>query len=550
MIANSKNSTTDDQEVIDLTEPVKKTDYPCTDNTENKITDSSASLVYYHPTRITLKELDKDSIEHDWLKMIEKPDTPPELVAWARSWHVLKNRANLKSKDNIGTPNGSDAKHVGQTLKRFSKPKRFTIRQVGNSLIADDKPYINDSNDDWKQGSPVAELIAELNLVQISDLQSNWSETITSDCLLRLPSYGNTHYLITTNYTEIVLEPLKKPEWAEGIGRDQLGLFVLITEADVKTKLYWFIPGTYSFNPSSEDIEQTAVSISDKGELLTIDKGFWMHEYEFRSWLVNGFNKPEWADSAGVDSYGLYADLKINKITQRMRWINPGTFFMGTSEKEVVRNDDEHQHLVLLTKGYWLADTACTQELWDTVSKTNPSCFKNTKKPVEGVCWEDCINFIDKLNNMRTDINLRLPSEAEWEYACRAETTTLYSFGNNITSDQANYDNRELFAGGEKEQYRNETVEVKSFSCNKWGLYEMHGNVWEWCSDFYGNYPEHISINPSGPRSSCSRILRGGAWNIGDRFTRSAYRLLNRPGISNANHGFRLALSQDAGKVG
>ncbi len=557
MINNPNNSTTDKQEVITLTKSVKKTNYPDTDNTENKITNPSLSLVYYHLTSITLTEPEENSLEHDWLKIVDRPDTPPELVAWARSWHVLKNMANRKSKDNIEIPNGSDEKRVGQTLKTFSKPKHFTIRQVGNSLVADDKPYFDNSQEDWKQGSPVAEIIAELDLVQISDSQSNWSETITNDSILKLPLHGSMNYLIKTNYIELVIEPIEKPEWAEGIGRDQFGLFVIIKEADLKTKLYWFIPGIYSYISSSDakgqlsdNSLQSSVSISEKGELLSISKGFWMHENEFRDLLFSGFKKPEWADSAGIDSYGFYADLRISEITQRMRWINPRSFFMGTSEEESVRNDDEHLHLVILTKGYWLADTACTQELWNVVSETNPSCFRSKKNPVEGVCWEDCINFINKLNKMRTDINLRLPSEAEWEYACRAETTTPYNFGNNITPDQVNYDSRELFANGENEKFRNETVEVKSFSCNKWGLYEMHGNVWEWCSDFYSNYPEHISINPVGPQSGGSRILRGGAWNIGDRFTRSAYRLLNRPEISNDNHGFRLALSYDTEKVG
>ncbi len=489
--------------------------------------------------------------------MIEKSDTPPELVAWARSWHVLKNRASLKPKDTISPLNNSNAKSIGQALRKFSKPKRFTIRQVGNSLIADEKSYFNES----KQGSPVAELISEIDLVQISDSLSNWSEDITGECLLKLPlfgkkQYGKTHYLLSTSYTELVLEPLEKPDWAEGIRRDQLGLFVIITEADVKTKLYWFIPGTYSITPQpdcrgqlSANSLQSAVSNLDKSKILLIDKGFWWHENEFKSWLLNGFTKPDWADSAGIDNFGLYADLRINKITQRMRWIKPGTFLMGTSEKELVSNNDEHQHLVILTKGYWLADTACTQELWNVGSETNPSCFQNKKKPVEGISRESCISFINKLNKIRTDINLRLPSEAEWEYACRADTESLYSFGNTINPDQVNYNNRELFAGGENTHYRNETVEVKSLPCNKWGLYEMHGNVWEWCSDFYDKYPEHVSIDPTGPLSGDSHILRGGAWNIGDRFTRSAYRLLNRPCISNDNHGFRLALSQYANTV-
>ncbi|MCP4702684.1 MAG: formylglycine-generating enzyme family protein, partial [Gammaproteobacteria bacterium] len=193
--------------------------------------------------------------------------------------------------------------------------------------------------------------------------------------------------------------------------------------------------------------------------------------------------KPEWADRVGEDHYGVFADFSIRGVVQRMRQIEPGRFMMGSPESEAKRDDDEHLHEVTLTRGFWLAETACTQALWQAIMGENPSHFKGEEKPVERVSWEDAQKFILQLNEEKPGLALKLPSEAEWEYACRAGTDTPFWFGDNITPEQVNYDGNYPYAGGKKGRYRKETVDVKALPCNSYGLYQMHGNVWEWCAD-------------------------------------------------------------------
>ncbi|MCB1984031.1 MAG: formylglycine-generating enzyme family protein [Burkholderiales bacterium] len=257
------------------------------------------------------------------------------------------------------------------------------------------------------------------------------------------------------------------------------------------------------------------------------------------------FNPPDWAAAWGQDAFGLYADFKIREVTQRFRWIAPGTFLMGSPESEPERLNRETQHEVTLTQGCWLADTACTQALWSAVMNDNPAHFKeDMDNPVETVSWDDAQKLIDRLNHDYPDLSARLPTEAQWEYACRAGTTTPFSFGKQITPDQVNYDGNYPYAGGKKGQCRNKTVPVKSLPPNPWGLYEMHGNVWEWCADWYGAYPEPAVIDPAGPENGDGRVLRGGSWYLYGRGVRSAYRDGNAPVDRDDDIGFRLALGR------
>jgi len=247
---------------------------------------------------------------------------------------------------------------------------------------------------------------------------------------------------------------------------------------------------------------------------------------------------PEWekADFCPLrptyDQYGRYDDVNICGVVQRFRWIKSGVFLMGSPDDEPCRDRDENQHWVELTQGFWLADTACTQELWEAVMGENPSRFKGAKHPVENVSHDDCQKFIAKINKAMPGLEVKLPTEAEWEYACRAGTTTPFSFGDNINTDQVNYDGRYPYAGGEKGQYRKETVEVKTFKPNGWGLYEMHGNVGEWCADWYGSYKKG------------ERVLRGGSWFNNGGYCRSAYRSRNSPDNRYDFNGFRLAVGE------
>ncbi len=257
-----------------------------------------------------------------------------------------------------------------------------------------------------------------------------------------------------------------------------------------------------------------------------------------------------WAGAWGEDGTGLWMTLifKDKEVKQTFRWIEPGTFLMGSPKNELERLDDEIQHPVTLTQGYWLAETACTQALWQAVMGNNPAAFQESpNNPVEMVSWDDVQRFIAQLNGLVPGLNACLPTEAQWEYACRAGTTTPFSFGENITPEQVNYAGDYPYADGEKGLYRETTVPVGSLPPNPWGLFEMHGNVWEWCSDWYdGGYPYEAVIDPGGPTEGAYRVLRGGSWFFNGGYARSAFRLRFSPDFRYQDIGFRLALGQTA----
>jgi formylglycine-generating enzyme required for sulfatase activity len=248
-----------------------------------------------------------------------------------------------------------------------------------------------------------------------------------------------------------------------------------------------------------------------------------------------------WASSWGEDEYGLWMGFTYKGVDHRLRWIEPGSFLMGSPEYEAERDDDETRHPVTLSEGFWLGETTVTQALWEAAMGENPSEFKGAERPVEQVSWEDAQRFFQTLNSERDDIGLRLPSEAEWEYACRAGTIGPFWFGDNITSGQVNYDGNYPYAGGKAGEYREQTVEVKALPCNDWGLFQMHGNVWEWCQDWFDDYPQGPVIDPQGPYAGEERLLRGGSWINSGSFCRSANRVGYTP-VNRANvTGFRLA---------
>ncbi len=261
---------------------------------------------------------------------------------------------------------------------------------------------------------------------------------------------------------------------------------------------------------------------------------------------------PSWAVDYGEDRYGLYADFEVRGVMQRLRWIAPGRFLMGSPEEEPKRERNETQHEVTLTEGYWLGDTACPQALWKVVMGENPSWFSDVpgsaEHPVETVSWEDCVIFLERINSEVPGLELRLPTEAEWEYACRAGTRTPFNVGATITTEQANYDGNYPYAGGPEGERRAKTMPVKSFEPNAWGLWQMHGNVWEWCWDWHGAYEEGPAVDPRGPEEGEYRVLRGGSWNFGARDLRSANRGGYEPGLRSEFKGFRVARGRDSSK--
>ena len=252
--------------------------------------------------------------------------------------------------------------------------------------------------------------------------------------------------------------------------------------------------------------------------------------------------KPQWVSNYGTDEYGLWCEFQLPRydgkgvVTQRMRWINPGTFLMGSiGEENKLAIRDETQHEVTLTQGYWLGDSQITQELWRCITGTNPSRFPGDTNPVEQISWNDCQDWLQSVLQRVPTLQLSLPTEAQWEYACRAGSTRAYCFGD---------DPKELPKyGWFDENSRNETHPVKQLEPNTWGLYDMHGNVWEWCSDWYGEYQKSAQLDPTGPAKGSSRVIRGGCWDDPKPSLRSACRVRNVPGIQNNYLGFRIASS-------
>jgi formylglycine-generating enzyme required for sulfatase activity len=222
-----------------------------------------------------------------------------------------------------------------------------------------------------------------------------------------------------------------------------------------------------------------------------------------------------------------------------MIWVEPGTFTMGSPASEPEREAGETQHEVTLTQGYFLGVNEVTQALYEEVMGVNPSQFKGPQLPVEKVSWDDAIAFIQKLNQRELDagrlpegIGYSLPTEAQWEYACRAGTTTAYSFGATITPEQANF----------KDSGLEKTTDVGSYPANAWGFHDLYGNVWEWTADWHGNYPAGAVSDPAGAETGSLRVRRGGSWYDNGSYVRSAGRSRLTPDNRYLTLGFRLSL--------
>ncbi|WP_245606723.1 formylglycine-generating enzyme family protein [Thiothrix lacustris] len=221
---------------------------------------------------------------------------------------------------------------------------------------------------------------------------------------------------------------------------------------------------------------------------------------------------------------------------------------MGSPTDEKGRWGDETLHRVTLTHGFWLAETTVTQVLWQTIMGANPRHFKGDNRPVETVSWDDAQTFLDKLNQIHPDLSVRLPWEAEWEYACRAGTQTPFNFGEELTLDNVNYRGTWDYKENEwGEGAKKSTADVKTYPCNAWGLYEMHGNVWEWCQDVWQEkLPASPVIDPEGiaggDKAGVGRVVRGGSWNNNGRNVRSAIRSRDDPANRDGRLGLRFAL--------
>ncbi len=257
--------------------------------------------------------------------------------------------------------------------------------------------------------------------------------------------------------------------------------------------------------------------------------------------LAEANAKVEAAETALASKLGLskpfVAGLRGQAGDLAVRWIPSGRFTMGSPTSEPDRDSNEVQHEVVLTRGFFLAETECTQGQWEAVMGGNPSLFKGSDRPVEQVSWGEAEEYCRKLTaKQRAEGKLadgwewRLPTEADWEYAARAGTAG------------ARYGDLDTIAW-HRGSSGSQTHPVKQKKANAWGLYDMMGNVLEWCSDWYGGYPTGSVIDPTGPSSGSFRVLRGGCWGNGARSARSAGRDWVDPGGRNKFLGFRPALS-------
>jgi formylglycine-generating enzyme required for sulfatase activity len=226
--------------------------------------------------------------------------------------------------------------------------------------------------------------------------------------------------------------------------------------------------------------------------------------------------------------------------------IPKGTFMMGSPETEKGRHENETQREVTISKDYYLGVYEVTQAKYEKVMGKNPSHFQgaivgneNADLPVENVSWDDAVEFCKKLSELPDEKKAgrvyRLPTKAEWEYACRAGSKTAYSFD----------DEEGLLPeyGWFNHNSSNRTHTVGLLEPNAWGLYDMHGNVWEWCSDWHEEYPKGAVSDPTGPKRGSLRVYRGGSWGYEAAYCRSALRVWGRPSFRGDVIGFRVALS-------
>jgi formylglycine-generating enzyme required for sulfatase activity len=236
-----------------------------------------------------------------------------------------------------------------------------------------------------------------------------------------------------------------------------------------------------------------------------------------------------------------------NSIGIKLMPIPKGKFMMGSPETELERNINELKHEVTISHNFYMGATEVTQAQWHKIIGNNPSKFQGNQLPVETVSWHEAVKFCKHLSEMPEEKNAgrkyRLPTEAEWEYACRAGTISQFHFSRQLNGRQANCNGMRPYGTETEGPYLQKTSAVGRYSPNAWGLYDMHGNVYEWCSDWYGDYPTGTVTDPIGPATGSLRVYRGGSWFNNAVMCRSAYRIRLDPSNRNFYLGFRVALS-------
>ncbi|WP_374500892.1 formylglycine-generating enzyme family protein [Zoogloea sp.] len=343
-------------------------------------------------------------------------------------------------------------------------------------------------------------------------------------------SANNLPYTLNGGLRDHRIHGMLRPSWALEWGLDTNGLYALAPHPfGEPVKLRW----------------------ADKDPADAEQNGPWSG----RAFQAAGVSVGEGIYLGADLQFGLYLDIPFGSATQRFRWIEPGELVMGSPEGEAERFSHEGpQHVVRVTEGFWLAETACCQGVWESVMGSNPSEFKDDpQNPVEQVSWDDVQGFLREVEKRVPGVKADLPTEAEWEYACRGGSETAFSWGDGIDPSRANYDGTYSYADGPTGEYRAKTVPVKSFEPNAWGLYQMHGNVYEWCSDGMRTYDGASQVDPRGPigdEPDAPRAVRGGSWDGHPRGLRAPYRSDWHRVWRLGDLGFRFSLRSTSGPEG
>jgi len=234
-----------------------------------------------------------------------------------------------------------------------------------------------------------------------------------------------------------------------------------------------------------------------------------------------------------------------NSIAMKFVLIPAGEFQMGSPADEEGREDWEQQHRVRITQPFYLGAHEVTQEQYQRVMGNNPSNLKGTNFPVEQVSRNDAQDFCQKLSRKEGKL-YRLPTEAEWEFACRGGTTTPFWWGTSASSAQANFNGNAPYGDAEQGKYLDRPTSIGSYPPNAFGLYDTHGNVSEWCSDWYdcNYYANSPTEDPVGPGAGSGRVFRGGSWFDDPQYCRAGYRCFGRPSDRSSLVGFRVLLEQ------
>lgn len=460
---------------------------------------------------------------HDYAAMRANSDHQIAFMAIERE---RSRRANQDgSVQTLDWHEGIPLEKVFPFINRQRGLQQYLLRQKSNELTLVHADWAAQQDDDWGQPAALLKILLRDNVIfhRYTTLEGEVKQV--------------SLHLDRGKETRIAFPPAISHELL--LGRETLGIAV----SAVNDKAPWM-----AFIASGSD-GLYAESQTNTGDIY---RWYW--------------HPPEWSRDKGIlpgvwygskhlgkvhrDTYGLYTDISIAEIPQRFRWIEPTAFQMGSPQEEAGRYGSETQHPVILTQGYWLAETACTQALWQAVTGNNPCAFKGANNPVENVSWHDVTDqFLKRVNKQYPQLTLRLPTEAEWENACRADTTGVFNFESELSLDKVNYrgtwDDYAKWGEGALQK----TTEVKSYPPNQWGLYEMHGNVWEWCQDRYGDYPAQPVVDPQGSAIGSSRVLHGGSWVSYGRLCRSAFRNSGDPGVRGYTFGFRLALGHEFSPV-